>query len=99
MAALACLALPADVEDYPFGTRLLDGGAIVPVNVTMVECSSEPLNFCLAHRFSDNSIRLAHSIGTHTVSERGCADISYDNGKRSIVSLHHIVEIPSDITC
>ncbi len=59
----------------------LNGGKIIPVDLRMVESSSEDLNFCFATRFSDNSIHLTHSRGIHTVSETPCAEVSFDNGK------------------
>ena len=59
----------------------LNGGKIIPVDLRMVESFTEDLNFCFATRFSDNSIHLLHSKGMHTITERGCSEVSFDNGK------------------
>lgn len=59
----------------------LNGGKITPLELNVVETSPDHLNFCFAKRFSDGSIQLNHSTGIHTVTERGCTDISTDNGK------------------
>ena len=46
LLALAALALfAAELEDFPFGTRLLNGGAVVPVDQNMVQSCNEHLNF------------------------------------------------------
>ena len=68
-------------EDYPFGTQILDGGAVVPVALSLVHASNEHMNFCFVHRFADGSIRMSHSMGIHTVTEYGCRDYSTDDGK------------------
>ena len=82
LAAIVALTLrAAELEDFPFGTRLLNGGAVVPVDMNMVQSCNEHLNFCFAHRFADGTIRLGHSMGVHTVTERGCTDYSIDDGK------------------
>ncbi len=82
LLALAAAALfAAELEDFPFGTKLLNGGAVVPVDLNMVQSCNEHLNFCFAHRFADGTIRLGHSMGVHTVTERGCTDYSIDDGK------------------
>ena len=59
----------------------LNGGKIIPLEIRMVEGSADDLNFCFGTRFSDNSIHLTHSKGIHTVSEKPCAEVSFDNGK------------------
>ena len=59
----------------------LNGGKIIPLDLKMVESFTEDLNFCFATRFSDNSIHLNHSKGMHTITERGCSEVSFDNGK------------------
>lgn len=80
-ATLLTIVAAFGAEKIPFGTQMLNGGRIEPVEMTMVEASSEHLNFCFATRFPDNSIYLSHSAGIHTVSEYGCRDYSIDNGK------------------
>ena len=65
----------------PFGTIVINGALIKPVRMSMVEASSEHLNFCFAHRFPDGSIYLSHSAGIHTVTEHGHRDSSFDGGR------------------
>jgi|GEM_PF-5680633 hypothetical protein len=60
--------------------KRLNGGKLVPVSLTMIEAAPYHLNFCFATRFSDGTIYLNHSTGIHTVTEKGCRDISTDNG-------------------
>ncbi|MBQ9788660.1 MAG: exo-alpha-sialidase [Lentisphaeria bacterium] len=64
-----------------YGSVTYNGFKVKPVAITMVQASNEPLNFCFATRFPDNSIYLNHSGGVHTVSEYSCRDYSLDNGK------------------
>ncbi len=75
--SLAMLAMPAAfaAESY------LNGGKITPIETSVVETSPDHLNFCFATRYPDGSIHLNHSVGIHTVTERGCSDISTDDGK------------------
>lgn len=81
LAALLTLFNGFSTEPRPFGTLMLNGGRLEPVEMSMIEASNEHLNFCFATRFPDNSIYLNHSAGIHTVSEYGCRDYSLDNGK------------------
>ena len=64
-----------------YGSVTYNGFRVKPVAITMIQASNEPLNFCFATRFPDNSIYLNHSGGVHTVSEYSCRDYSLDNGK------------------
>ncbi len=77
----AASLLAKDAEDYPFGTQILNGGAVVPVDLSLVHASNEHMNFCFVHRFADGTLRLSHSMGIHTVTEHGCRDCSTDDGK------------------
>ncbi|MBR6058771.1 MAG: exo-alpha-sialidase [Victivallales bacterium] len=74
--ALACLAHSFYAHDYR-----LRGAKLVPIDSSIIETSTEDMNFCFATRFDDGSIHLNHSKGIHTVTEYGCSDISLDNGK------------------
>lgn len=71
--AAASIALAAEIN--------LNGGKIIPLDLKMIESFTEDLNFCFATRYSDNSIHLTHSKGMHTITERSCAEVSFDNGK------------------
>ncbi len=82
LALTVSMALLAKApEEYPFGTQILDGGAVVPVALSLVHASNEHMNFCFVHRFADGTIRMSHSMGIHTVTEYGCRDYSTDDGK------------------
>ena len=72
---ISCLSLVVGAEIN------LNGGKIIPLDVKLVEGSSEDLNFCFATRYSDGTIHLMHSKGMHTITERGCSEVSFDNGK------------------
>ena len=65
------------------GSALADGFGITLTEVgRKVICEDEePLNFCFAQNFPDGTIWLGHSLGRHTVTERGVSMISHDNGK------------------
>ena len=75
-AAAALAAFSAGAEE-----TILNGCKVTPLELDVVETSPNHLNFCFATRYPDGAIHLNHSVGIHTVTERGCADISTDNGK------------------
>lgn len=59
----------------------LTGGQIEIHNRTLVvENAEEHLNFPFAQRFNDGTVWMSHSVGTHTVTERGARLWSLDNG-------------------
>ena len=76
LAQSTCLAHSLYAHDYR-----LHGAKLVPVESSIVESGPEDMNFCFATRYDDGSIHLNHSKGIHTVTEYGCSDISFDNGK------------------
>ena len=76
LAQSTCLAHTLYAHDYR-----LHGAKLVPIESSIVESGPEDMNFCFATRYVDGSIHLNHSKGIHTVTEYGCSDISYDNGK------------------
>ncbi|MBQ9788239.1 MAG: exo-alpha-sialidase [Lentisphaeria bacterium] len=59
---------------------IYNGGKIIPLELKVIETAPYDLNFCFATKYND-TIHLTHSKGVHTISERHCADISYDNGQ------------------
>jgi len=81
LTACTVFAAAAFAAAPPAGTRLFNGGRVEPVGMSLIETSSEHLNFCFAHRFPDGTIYLNHSSGIHTVTERACRDWSPDGGK------------------
>ena len=80
--ALACLAQSTCMAHslYKHDYRL-HSAKLVPIEASIVESGPEDMNFCFATRYDDGSIHLNHSKGIHTITEYGCNDISYDNGK------------------
>ncbi|MBR4900175.1 MAG: exo-alpha-sialidase [Victivallales bacterium] len=76
LAQSTCLAHTLYAHDYR-----LHGAKLVPVESSIVESGPEDMNFCFATRYDDGSIHLNHSKGIHTITEYGCSDISFDNGK------------------
>lgn len=79
--ALVCLAQSAMSHSLYTHDYRLHGAKLVPVESSIVESTTEDMNFCFATRYDDGSIHLNHSKGIHTVTEYGCSDISFDNGK------------------
>ena len=79
--ALAAIAVTPLIGADPFGTEILDGGKIIPRNLTLVGSTNEHMNFCFANNFPDGTIYMNHSEGIHTVSEYGMWRRSLDNGK------------------
>ena len=65
LAALLTLFNGFSTEPRPFGTLMLNGGRLEPVEMSMIEASNEHLNFCFATRFPDNSIYL-NPLPSHT---------------------------------
>ena len=78
VAALVIMTCTAGVSARDI---LLKGGMLTTLDDRLVESFGDDMNFMFAYRFSDGSIHLGHSKGIHTVTEYGCNDISYDNGK------------------
>lgn len=76
----ALLAATMTIHAAGDNEKRLNGGKLVPIDLTMIESAPHHLNFCFATRFSDGTIYLSHSTGIHTVTEKGCSDISTDNG-------------------
>ncbi|MBQ9789523.1 MAG: exo-alpha-sialidase [Lentisphaeria bacterium] len=81
ICAFASLAMVSVFAADPFGTRILDGGKVVPGNLTLVGTTNEHMNFCFANNFPDGTIYMNHSEGIHTVSEYGVWRRSMDGGK------------------
>ena len=81
MGVGALFAATAFAATHPTGTQLFNGDRIEPVAMSLVDTSTEHLNFCAATRFSDGTIYMSHSAGVHTVTERPCKHWSPDNGK------------------
>ena len=79
--ALAAITVTPLIGADPFGTEILDGGKIIPRNLTLVGSTNEHMNFCFANNFPDGTIYMNHSEGIHTVSEYGMWRRSLDNGK------------------
>ena len=63
-----------------FGTKIFDGGKIVPVSLTVVGTTNEHMNFCFANNFPDGTIYMNHSEGIHTVTEYPVQRRSLNNG-------------------
>lgn len=58
----------------------LEGGQVEVLSRRVLAQSDEHINFPFAKRFDDGTIWMTHSIGTHTVTERGARLWSLDNG-------------------
>ena len=78
---LSCIALACLTHSLYSHEYRLHGAKLVPIESSIVESCPEDMNFCFATRYGDGSIHLNHSKGIHTVTEYGCSDISFDNGK------------------
>jgi hypothetical protein len=59
----------------------LTGGQLNVLKTAVVDSNAQDVNFTFAHRFTDGTISLFHSIGQHQVNEMSTAQISYDNGQ------------------
>ena len=78
---LAITGVSLLAKDYPFGTEILNGGRVEPVNLSLVGSTNEHMNFCFAKNFSEGYIYLYHSQGIHTVTEYSVHRRSFDGGK------------------
>ena len=56
-------------------------GELVETSRRSLREDEKPMNFCFAHRFSDGTIYLSHSIGRHVVDERQANMFSPDDGR------------------
>jgi hypothetical protein len=81
VVGVAVLSVTALFAKAPFGTIVLDGGKVEPVELIMVGSTNEHMNFCFANNFPDGTIYMNHSEGIHTVSEYAVWRRSLDNGK------------------
>jgi hypothetical protein len=58
----------------------LTGGQVNILKTSVVDANAKDMNFTFAHRFTDGTISLSHSVGQHQVDETSAVRISHDNG-------------------
>jgi hypothetical protein len=60
----------------------LVGGQVNILKTTVVDTNVKDVNFTYAHRFTDGTISLSHSVGQHlTPEETSILQVSHDNGQ------------------